>query len=264
MAEVSRIVANRQSVARTVVSSIEHHAAPLVPAVQEVFTRAGAGGRIDVGRLFHAAGAVLESSTKRMVDADLALAAERSDDDPERQRREKAVSQLRETVIDIRGLLSSTYGDGVAREYGLDGATPDDHDLLINYAVNAANLMKSKPIGHQPKRGRPTCDAAALAGVIEADVTLLSDALDSVKREEREEQGRLVKRDAEMNEWSRVYSSIAGLTSALFKLGGNDELAERIRPTERKSSGTVYEEQSGESPAAESQGIAPQPGIAPA
>jgi len=251
MADVSKVVANKQAVSRSVSAAISNHGNAVAEAVTDVVsTAAPQSAGLPVPEIFSTLEAVLAQYTTNLVDSDLALAGERADDEVNRAARDEAVSQVRATLIEFKDLINATYPGNVAGQFGLEGETPTLPDLVLTYATNAINLLKSRSFDSEPKRGRPALDSALLAQVIEEDTQKLKDALSTVSNEEREFQEKLVARNRAEDEWARAYSSISAITAGLFKLAGNDELAERLRPTERKSSGVDSQEQSGsESPA---------------
>jgi hypothetical protein len=62
-------------------------------------------------------------------------------------------------------------------------------------------------------------------------------SLDDVKLEERELQAAINFRGQKSDEWKNGYYAVASILSGLYQLGGKSDLADKIRPTVRKSSG---------------------------
>jgi hypothetical protein len=199
----------------------------------------GAPESLTVAQVVGALAALLGRTTENLHDADLALAAEVADDTAYRDQRDEATELIREDLIDTADLISSSYGDEHLSTFGLKGETPRSSDLLVNNGSNVEELLRSRPLPAEPKRGRPPVEAAALAAVIREHVDQLRGALESVKNEEREYERALVARDASLDEWQRVYQSVAGALSALYLLAGQSELASRVRPPERRRSGST-------------------------
>ena len=100
--------------------------------------------------------------------------------------------------------------------------------------VHAA-LAKGAPKA-APKKGR-TLDFAALAEDLLVHVTALEAALKNVKREEREAEQALTKRDAAVAAFEPVYTGIADITAGLLELAGQGDLASRVKPTVRRRAG---------------------------
>ena len=70
---------------------------------------------------------------------------------------------------------------------------------------------------------------------------MLKDALDAVAREERELQSTMSQRDEATARWTRTYAGVATILSGLAILAGLDDLAAKVRPTERKRAGIPEE-----------------------
>jgi len=61
--------------------------------------------------------------------------------------------------------------------------------------------------------------------------------LAKVATEKRELEGALVARDGTVVSWRRSYRAVAGILSNLFLAAGEEELGERVRPSERRATG---------------------------
>ena len=66
---------------------------------------------------------------------------------------------------------------------------------------------------------------------------VLKDALDAVSREEREPQSTMSQRDNATARGTRTYADVAMILSGMATLAGLDDLASKVRPTERKRAG---------------------------
>ena len=80
-----------------------------------------------------------------------------------------------------------------------------------------------------------TLDLATVAASIESQRAALKEALETVAREERELQKTMSDRDNANARWTRTYSGVA-------TLAGLDDLASKVRPTERRRAGIAEEE----------------------
>ena len=86
------------------------------------------------------------------------------------------------------------------------------------------------------KKGRKL-DFAALAEDLEVHIAALHAALQHVKREEREAEQALTKRDAAVAAFEPVYTGIADVAAGLLELAGQGDLASRVKPTVRRRAG---------------------------
>jgi|GEM_PF-2767807 hypothetical protein len=62
-----------------------------------------------------------------------------------------------------------------------------------------------------------------------------------VKREEREVQASLENREQKISEWKNAYVGVASILAGFYQLAGRIDLADRIRPTVRKTTGAGKE-----------------------
>jgi len=86
------------------------------------------------------------------------------------------------------------------------------------------------------RKGRKL-DFAALAEELQVQITAFDAALQNVKREEREAEQALTKRDAAVAAFEPVYTGISDLAAGLLELVGQSDLASRVKPTVRRRAG---------------------------
>ena len=150
-----------------------------------------------------------------------ALANELGDDQPYR---------------DCQSSVSGAYDARVVHAYALDGALPAADNLLLQQAkVVYAALDKGAP-KTAAKKGRKL-DFAALAEDLLVHITALEAAMKDVKREEREAEQALAKRDAAVAAFEPVYTGVADIAAGLLELAGQGDLAGRVKPTVRRRAG---------------------------
>lgn len=236
MSLVTKLVANRQSNARAVVTAIEVHVAAAAPAVSALLFPNGEPSHLTVAQVIEALGRTLAARTEAMGTADRALADELGDDQPYRDARDTARAAVRGALIDCSNSVSGAYGASVLHACGLDGALPTVDGLLLQQAkVVHAALAKGAPKS-AAKKGC-SLDFAALAEDLQVHVGAFEASLQDVKREEREAEQALQKRDGDVAAFEPVYAGIAEIAAGLLELVGQSDLAGRVKPTVRKRAG---------------------------
>jgi len=230
MSNMSIQVQNRAKVAEYVGSSVKVHGDAVAKALAE--NVAG----LDVATVHKVLDALVGHLESRTRDAEHAYTAEQADDPPIRNARDQAAARLIETLQQLREVVGQTLGpDGVAR-YGLTGQTPRVPQALAEHAGNVVSLLRKHPAageGRFVKELRTEKAADQLAPMVDA----LSEQLGRVDREVRELQAALVDRDRAVAQWMGDYPGIASILEGMYRLAGNTELADRIRPTARRTSG---------------------------
>lgn len=176
----------------------------------------------------------LESITDRLFDVALALARERADDPDHRDERDRLADKLRGKLERSRKSLEAAR-DGLSRRFGLDGSTPRVPARLEKFAVNVVRALRddNKTYGG----GGLSVDTGQLADAIEPLQQELSDKLVELAGEEREAEALLVEREEILEEWETVYRSVARMLQGAYRLAGEDELADRVRPTVDRARG---------------------------
>lgn len=175
----------------------------------------------------------LSAATAAMVSADDAHEMELSDDDGHREARELAIQELYAKLVEASEIVGGLYGTKGVKAIGLDGTTPRDGALLIRYAQNASGLMRAVKLGKSRVKGA-SFDTEELAAELDACTKKIQKALDDVARETREAEATLIKKKTAITGFDATFSSIAGMLSALLTIGGEKELAQRVRPSSRR------------------------------
>lgn len=238
---VTKMVASRIAISRTVLSSIEVHGPEVAEKLTTILFPEGAPANLTVEGFLQALHGALARSVDEMRTADIAHARELADDDAPRAARDQAVADTREQVISARGTLSSVYGESILGAYGLAGETPTSAELLVQAALNTASLLRSRPITEKPRQPGVTLDRVALAGGIEEPAKRLDGALDDVRREERESQLSQTQRNGAVDRWSPRYQGVADAVTGVYEVVERKDLADLVRPTARRRAGLTEE-----------------------
>ena len=120
--------------------------------------------------------------------------------------------------------------------YSLDTPLPGSDDLLLQRGKTVHDALAKGPPKTPAKKGRKI-HFQDLASELHDHLGALTRALKDVKREEREAEQALSKRDAAVASFEQVYSGIAAITACLLELSGNKDLGDRVKPTVRRRTG---------------------------
>lgn len=237
MADVSKVVADRIAITRTLTSALDVHGAELATALEKALFPNGAPSDCDVRVFLAALRAHAERSVDDVSSKDQAHAVEMADDAGPRQAREDARTALRESIIGIRTTLEGIYGAAILNAYGLTGETPIGADELVHAASTTEDLLRNRPLTEQPLRIGVSVNMTAIADDLKTRIETLRAALGDVHREEREAQVTREARNVALSAWNTSYQGIANIATGLFELAGHAALAERVRPTARRRAG---------------------------
>jgi len=236
--DVSKQVANHIATARTVVSSVEHHGSIVIgPLEQEL--KKYVPVTTNFSELFQGLSTYLKEVTQNMQNADIALAQERADDPQYRETRDKAIQDLTRLISRSKSVIP----DSLMVQYGVYGTTPYNPDELINYSLKILGLLKENPdsVNTTEDGFSVHIDVDSMIKVLTDSVNTLSNSLVNIKREEREAQASLENRNKKIAEWKNAYVGVASILSGFYQLAARVDLADKIRPTIRKTAGVVQE-----------------------
>jgi hypothetical protein len=241
MTGVTKAVSDRLDLGRTVVSSVQTHGPDVAAALTAVLFPQGAPASFTVPELLAVLAGALTNAGDALAQADVAHAAELADDAAPRRARDEAFTELREQVMGARTTLASVYGNRILVSYDLAGETPEDTDLLLQRATSVAGLLETRAITEKPRQMGVSVDAQAIAKAMRDTMTTLRRALDDVRREEREAQLTLARRNDAAATWSERYQGVADIVTGIYELVGRNELADVVRPTMRRRSAAAEE-----------------------
>lgn len=172
--------------------------------------------------------------TDTLKEAELSLANERADDAIHRRERDERAHELYKATMRTRSAFDSV-SDDLAGRFGLDGSVPQLPKHLATYVGNALEALRN--CNETFGGNLVTVDPAQIARTLEPLHQKLVDKLDDLTDEEREAEALLVEREKVLKEWQRTYSSVASMLQGAYQLAGEDELADRVRPTVQRARG---------------------------
>jgi hypothetical protein len=177
-------------------------------------------------------GRALHGAAEAMTAADVDHQTELADDDGHRKARDDQASELVAAVTQLREALDGVYGSEAIQTYGIKGTTPRDPAGIAAFARQMADRLSADALP-KPKISA-SIDRNAAAADLMTRVGPLEAALSNVAREAREAEGTLVVRDAAMDRFDQTFGRTSAALVGLYRLGGQDELGSRIRPSRRR------------------------------
>ena len=186
--------------------------------------------------LFVRLAALLEAATTRLDTLELALLAEAGDDNAVLAARDAAHSGARAAIGQARSLVLAFIGAEARKPLGLDAEIPETATELADYGRRTADALIRAAL-EIPVSDGVTVKSDALGRTVAAREATLNNALKNVETEARELRAAIGARDLAIEPWARAYRGVALTLSGLFTLAGRDDLAARVRPTERRARG---------------------------
>lgn len=239
MAKMSSQARNRRANAQYVVVSMRENQDPVVQGLMthNAWLPVELHIREDTLRevLTWLANAV-QYKTSSMLAAETAYVNEQSDDPPVRARRDDAVEPVYVCMTQSRSKTSKFLGDTGLATYGMREPVPRQPAELAMYAETVLGLVRQHPFAVSDGTGG-IFDASTLSAGIEAPLTPLTQALADVVVEQRQLQSAMIRRDTEVEEWREVYLKGSAMFASIARMAGQDELAQRVRPTVRRARG---------------------------
>jgi hypothetical protein len=230
----SKQVADRQKSVTAVLAAIQVHG-PLVDAGLHDLLGAEAPS---IQPLLQACAGALTRHADLLAQADAQHDAELADDDGLRDARDRATDATYEGVLKLRKTVDALFGAATLTALGLSGTTPRDPALLVTFTRQAAGQLRLVTVP-APQIEGAVFDTAAQADKLESLAALLDGAWQAVAREVREGEATQVHKDQAMARHDAVFTRTAGLVEAVFRLAGQDSLADKVRPSRRQPGRTA-------------------------
>lgn len=236
MSNVSKLVADKLVASRAVRTAGEVHSKAIAEGVERWLFDGEKPRKLSVGELCELLVERLGAHERGLELAERAHQAELGDDAAPRERREAASVALRAALISTSELVRGAYGEGYSKLVGLEAPLADRDDLLVQQARSSAERLRSTAPTGKPRDGA-AIDRNALGKALQNDGAILDAALESVQREEKEAQQTRIVRDQAEAGWARSYDVVGGVLELFARAAGQDEIADRVRPTARRRSG---------------------------
>ena len=245
---MAKQVTDRESSAESVAAAADTHTDQIRQAFETQF---GKHLRVkekmpDIGLVLLLVSRALRESSAALVEASRAHDAELADDAAPREARDGAAASLVSLTVGIRSTVDTVYGQAGLKALGLDGRTPTDSKAILEHARNLIQrLGDPKLVWPKALQSGVKLDPKVWIAELEGPAKQLAEARKDVAREEREAQATGVAKARAMSAHDAMFSSGASFISATLALVGEHDLAEKTRPSMRRSGTTAAVEEAG-------------------
>ncbi|MEM7586874.1 MAG: hypothetical protein AAF560_26020 [Acidobacteriota bacterium] len=232
-----RMVKDRLRQCEAVENAIRHHGQRVADVVSVRFQTLLPEGREipDFWQLQLFLLDLLQGRKEQMAAAEQAHVDELADDAEPRGRRDRFLARLGSQMVGMRSAFAGIYRPEDIELLGFPRRIARDPESLLRQADRLIQRL------NDPSLVLPVSQfgAAALAPVEMAqalvpDVESLRTALVDVGREVKEAQATLIDRDRAIAEFDAIFLWIARTLESLYRLAGEDGLANRVRPSVRQ------------------------------
>lgn len=238
MPTISTTTANKQAITRTVTSSLRSHVDELVSSVGGVLYPGGVPDDVNLRSFFLALADSLARDFNALAAADREVAREVGEDQQARAVRDERILAIRESLIQVRSLLTMGFSQVAIAGLGLGGRIPSRAEPLVAFARNVAEKLATVQAPASTP-GFVRFDLVAAAQELEARAQSLDDSLTALARDLRETQAVQGEHSAANDTWQRHYGPIARMIEGSFLLADMDHQAARVRPTARRNAGQL-------------------------
>ena len=178
--------------------------------------------------------------------------------------RDDQVERVNSGVVGLRQAFTGIYSDKKLAEFGFARRTPQRPGELLEQASHLASRLGDPDLDLSGSRfGEFRLDAPDLAQELVRSVGTLQLAADDLAREERKTEAMKLAKDDAISGYNTSFLWIARTVESLCRLAGLDEVARRVRPSERRKGVTAQKfeqpegsESEGEAEGGESEGEA--------
>ncbi|UQA62410.1 hypothetical protein [Polyangium aurulentum] len=253
MSKLSEQVQNQIRVSEKVIASARTHVGKVAAALAEQSLKVQGQATKATAEAFEAvilaSADGLEKATADLHEKEQVLAAEKADDGPVRAARDNVTNSVAGLVMLLRSTVEDHLGSAALATYGLGGETPRVPAKLLNHVQNVAQLLEQNPVQITSTLGT-SFDTNTAAKALKAKAAELGGHIKDDDREARELETALANRDRAAAAWSDAYQGTAATLEGLYRQAGWKELAEKVRPTQRKLRGEDAGVDVGEAPPA--------------
>ena len=242
MAKVSKQLVHRKAITEKVCSSVNGHRVAMAEALNTLIFGDSPPRALTMEEFVEKLSGRLMASYHESAKLEQELALERGQDAEVREGRDKAAADLRQALIQARGMVEGFWGADAAAKAGLSGGTPLVPQDLVVFANNACAQLGQALAGRKPLVPMAPPEVAELQAMIAGPAEVLQQALLSLGADERETQGVQNRRDKAIATWDKTYIPVANIVEHLFRLADMHAWADQVRPTARRRAGIAEPE----------------------
>jgi hypothetical protein len=257
----SKMIIRRQKSASALEAAALGHAGRTGDAVARAFAPFTEEGEAfpDLEYLQRLCARALAHHQRELVLKDEAHLAELSDGAGARDRRDRAAAALLGLLVTLRATCRGAFGwRNADRLLGLGGAMTRDPVVLARKGHRVLEVLRSEAFQLPPPRlPGLLLDVSGWGTQLEEPLLELEAALDEVARDRRRAETTLVAKQEAMADYDRFFRQVSRLLEDLCRLGGLDDLADRLRPSRRSARDLAPSPQAEDH--AEASGIPQQP-----
>lgn len=230
----SKQVTDRQKSSRSLAETISTNQEAIASGLEAVLERVAVGKKVpDTRGLLALLAQLVTTNSEETAAADRAHELEMADDVAPRNARDSSAAKVRETLIDLRGALLTTYGDATVAAFGLAAAVPTDGQAVVSFGQKVSEALATVKLG-KPKRDGVSMDLKVFAKELKTHLPALEGALSDVTREVREGQATLGIKTKAIETNDRDFQRVGALVEQLAKFANLPEVAKKARPSARK------------------------------
>lgn len=236
----SKMVADRQKLSESLEASASTHASDVSQRVIEVLSTVLDEGETvpDLEIIQILVGRLVAKVRGHMVEVDRQHLDEVVKDRGLRRRRDDAAKDLRRTVLRIRDSFDGAYGPGRCEEIlGFGTSIPQDPMLLRQLAATGVEYLTDAEFELPPMElDGVTWKPDAFAEQLKTPLAVLEEAQAQLSREDRKSNKSIEVKNQAIDDFDGTSRRCFKFFEGLYSLAGEDLLAERVRPTSRRSS----------------------------
>lgn len=240
MADVSQMASNRKHISTTVVSALRTHKERLARRLYDQLF-GGANSSFTMEEFIEALADRLETSTEEVTEAAAEVLTETAEDRAASDTEFEVRDELRDEIMSQGSYIDGVYGQKVSETFGYGGVTPKTTSPLIEASRSIEDNLRAQDFP-APRPGRRPIDPDDLADALAELRAELEEAAAANLDEKRETQAARSDRNKHREEWDTSYQGIANTAVGLFRLAGEPELSERVRPTAKRRKGLPEQE----------------------
>ncbi len=235
--KLSQEVMRRKSLGEIVLGAVRIQRPRIVEALAEVLNPLLQPEEVlpDFGLTLELYGRNLELHSRRMEDADEAHRQELTRFDRIRALRDELTDRLKERFLSLRSTCTGVLGESSLAPLGLDFNLAQEAKGVLAQSRIVRDRLRQSDIELVPERWfTGSLDPESMAQEFDDDVEALSTTLRELIDQQKKVDVALVAKSQAIDDHDKTFIPIARSLEAMFRVAGETELAERIRPTVRR------------------------------